>query len=169
MSSAERKLAKTFFFFALAGLRRRYRRIHVRFIAHTTEAWEFAEREFFEVAGSGGTEASCAFRLAQQLLAEHYEASAYNAYLLYASDGENAVEDREPALAALAGLAGRLNHFGYLETRPPTTRFGHTQMRSIVADLKAQGASADEDIVSEVKDVWRAIRHFFVREAADGR
>ncbi len=169
MSAAERKLAKTFFFFALAGLRRRYRRIHVRFIAHTTEAWEFAEREFFEVSGSGGTEASCAFRLAHQLLAEHYEASAYNAYLLYASDGENAVEDREPALAALAGLAGRLNHFGYLETRPPTTRFGHTQMRAIVADLKAQGASADEDIVSEVKDVWRAIRHFFVREAADAR
>jgi uncharacterized sporulation protein YeaH/YhbH (DUF444 family) len=166
MSGAERKLAKTFFFFALAGLRRRYRKIDVRFIAHTTEAWEFAEAAFFEVTGSGGTEASCAFKLAQRVLDEHYDPSAYNAYLFYASDGENAVEDREPAFAALAALAGRLNHFGYVETRPPTTRFGHTQMRSIVADLKAHGAPADEDVVSEVKDVWRAIRHFFVREAA---
>jgi uncharacterized sporulation protein YeaH/YhbH (DUF444 family) len=166
MSGAERKLAKTFFFFALAGLRRRYRKIDVRFIAHTTEAWEFAESAFFEVTGSGGTEASCAFRLAQQVLDEHYDASAYNAYLFYASDGENAVEDREPAFASLAKLTQRLNHFGYLETRPPTTRFGHTQMRAIVADLKARGAPADEDVVSEVKDVWRAIRHFFVREAA---
>jgi uncharacterized sporulation protein YeaH/YhbH (DUF444 family) len=165
MSGAERKLAKTFFFFALAGLRRRYRKIDVRFIAHTTEAWEFAEPAFFEVTGSGGTEASCAFQLARQLLDDHYDPASYNAYLFYASDGENAVEDREPAFAALAGLCERLNHFGYLETRPPTTRFGHTQMRSIVADLKARGAPADEDVVSEVKDVWRAIRHFFVREA----
>lgn len=168
MSGAERKLAKTFFFFALAGLRRRYRHIDVRFIAHTTEAWEFAERAFFEVTGAGGTEASCAFALARKILDEHYEPAAWNAYLFYASDGENAVEDREPAFAALAGLAERLNHFGYLETRPPTTRFGHTQMRGIVADLKARGAPAEEDVVAEVKDVWRAIRHFFVREAAEG-
>lgn len=166
MSTAERKLAKTFFFFALAGLRRRYRQIEVRFVAHTTEAWEFAEGAFFEVTGSGGTEASCAFRLARQVLDEHYEASAWNAYLFYASDGENAVEDRERATESLAALAARLNHFGYLETRPPTTRYGHTQMRAIVADVKARGAPAEEDVVSEVKDVWRAIRHFFVREAA---
>jgi uncharacterized sporulation protein YeaH/YhbH (DUF444 family) len=165
MSTAERKLAKTFFFFALAGLRRRYRRIDVRFIAHTTEAWEFAEGAFFEVTGSGGTEASCAFQLARKLLDEHYDAASYNAYLFYASDGENAVEDRDPAFAALTALAERLNHFGYLETRPPSTRFGHTQMRGIVADLRANGMAANEEVVAEVKDVWRAIRHFFVREA----
>lgn len=169
MSAAERKLAKTFFFFALAGLRRRYRRIEVRFVAHTTEAWEFAEPQFFEVSGSGGTEASCAFRLAARLIDEHPGGPPANSYLFYASDGENAVEDREPALAALAGLAGRLNHFGYLETRPASTRFGQTQMRLIVADLKARGAPVDEDVVTELKDVWRAIRHFFVREAEGAR
>ena len=87
MTSIERKLAKTFFFFALSGLRRQYHRVDVRFVAHTTEAWEFAEKDFFEVTGSGGTMASCAFDLVQGILDEHYEASQWNAYMFYASDG----------------------------------------------------------------------------------
>src|ERR1051325_2599483 len=117
MTAAERKLAKTFFFFSLSGLRRQYHRVDVRFIAHTTQAWEFPEAQFFEAAGSGGTAASSAFVLADKILEESYPTSAYNAYLFYASDGENAGEDRAPAAAALAKLAERLNYLGYIETR----------------------------------------------------
>jgi uncharacterized sporulation protein YeaH/YhbH (DUF444 family) len=47
MTHAERKLAKTFFFFALQGLRRKYGKVETRFIAHTTQAWEFSEPAFF--------------------------------------------------------------------------------------------------------------------------
>src|SRR5262249_54775413 len=97
MTAAERKLAQTFFFFSLSGLRRQYHRVEVRFIAHTTQAWEFPEAQFFEAAGSGGTAASSAFVLAQQILEDQYPSSQYNAYLFYASDGENAGEDRQPA------------------------------------------------------------------------
>ena len=55
MGEEHRKLAKSFFFWAVQGLRRQYRQLEVVFIAHTTEAWEFAEEEFFRVTGSGGT------------------------------------------------------------------------------------------------------------------
>ncbi len=104
MTAVERKLAKTFFFFALSGLRRQYHRVEVRFVAHTTEAWEFPEREFFEVTGSGGTMASCAFELVQSILDANYEPSQYNAYVFYASDGENATDDRQAAGASLRKL-----------------------------------------------------------------
>ncbi len=79
MAQAERKLAKSFFFFALQGLRRRYARVETRFIAHTTRAWEFSEAEFFQVNGMGGTMASTAFRLSRELLQEHYAPGRYTA------------------------------------------------------------------------------------------
>jgi uncharacterized sporulation protein YeaH/YhbH (DUF444 family) len=164
MTEVERKLAKTFFFFALSGLRRQYRRIDVRFIAHTTEAWEFPENEFFEVTGSGGTAASSAFRLALQLMSTRYAPSQYNAYLFYASDGENAADDRMPATEALGALAEQMNYIGYLETRPGTTRFAQTNMRSIVGELIDRGANVGSQVVADVGDVWQAIRHFFRHE-----
>ena len=164
MTEVERKLAKTFFFFVLSGLRRQYHRIDVRFIAHTTEAWEFPEQQFFEVTGSGGTAASTAFGLALQLMEEHYAPSQYNAYLFYASDGENGADDRVPAAEALAALTEQMNYIGYLETRPGTTRFAQTNMRSIVGELIDSGARIGSQVVADVGDVWQAIRHFFVHE-----
>jgi uncharacterized protein len=165
MTEVERKLAKTFFFFALSGLRRQYHRIDCRFIAHTTEAWEFPEREFFEVTGSGGTSASSALHLAQQLMATHYTPSQYNAYLFYASDGENSADDRAAAATALSALAEQMNYIGYLETRPGTSRFAQTNMRSLVGELIDRGAHVGSQVVADVADVWQAIRHFFVHES----
>ena len=49
MSDRDRKLAKTFFFWVVQGLRREYRSLETVFVAHTTEAWEFNEAEFFQV------------------------------------------------------------------------------------------------------------------------
>jgi len=165
MTAAERKLAKTFFFFSLSGLRRQYHRVEVRFIAHTTQAWEFPEAQFFEAAGSGGTAASSAFVLAQQILEQHYEPSQYNAYLFYASDGENSGEDRAPAAAALAKLAERLNYLGYIETRLGTVRFSQTDMRTLIGSLSDGSMRADTQVVADVNDVWQAIRRFFVHQA----
>jgi hypothetical protein len=166
MTAAERKLAKTFFFFSLSGLRRQYHRVEVRFIAHTTQAWEFPEAQFFEAAGSGGTAASSAFALAQQILDQHYPPSQYNAYLFYASDGENAGEDRQPAAAALAKLAERLNYLGYIETRLGTVRFSQTDMRTLMGGLADAGMSVDSQVVADINDVWQAIRRFFVHQAS---
>jgi len=40
MTERDRQLAKTFFFWAVAGLRREYRYLETVFVAHTTDAWE---------------------------------------------------------------------------------------------------------------------------------
>ena len=165
MTTVERQLAKTFFFFALQGLRRQYHRVETRFIAHTTDAWEFSEKDFFEVTGSGGTMASSAFQLALGLLEEHYDATQYNAYLFYASDGENSTEDRTTAGESLRALAERLNYLGSLETRAGTVRFAQTDMRSLMETLAASGAPVGTHIVSEKKDIWQAIRQFFVQQS----
>ncbi len=61
MSVRDRQLAKTFFFWVVQGLRRQYKYLEPVFVAHTVDAWEFQEQEFFQVAGTGGTVASSAF------------------------------------------------------------------------------------------------------------
>jgi len=40
MTESDRQLAKTFFFWVAAGLRREYRTLDIVFVAHTTDAWE---------------------------------------------------------------------------------------------------------------------------------
>ncbi|MDB5754680.1 MAG: hypothetical protein JWR56_1108, partial [Massilia sp.] len=108
MTHAERRLAKSFFFFALQGIRRKYAKVGTRFIAHTTRAWEFTEADFFHVSGSGGTIASSAFRLTLDLVRGELDAAHDNIYMFYASDGENFTEDRAAANLALLELAGTL-------------------------------------------------------------
>ena len=166
MAQAERKLAKSFFFFALQGLRRSYAKVETRFIAHTTRAWEFSEAEFFQVNGMGGTMASSAFRLSHELLQERYAPGRYNAYLFYASDGENFSEDRGAASLALGQLAGMLNYMGYVETVPGVPRSLETEMHSLCAEQERRGLPLHSSILARPDDVWAAIRTFFRHEAA---
>ena len=62
MGERERQISKTFFFWAIQGLRRQYRHLELVFVAHTSEAWEFQEEEFFRVTGTGGTVASAGLK-----------------------------------------------------------------------------------------------------------
>ncbi|MDB5909865.1 MAG: hypothetical protein JWP34_3979 [Massilia sp.] len=169
MTHAERKLAKSFFFFALQGIRRKYAKVGTRFIAHTTRAWEFTEADFFHVSGSGGTIASSAFRLTLDLVRGELDAAHDNIYMFYASDGENFTEDRAAANLALLELAGTLNYVGYIETLPGLPRTLDTEMRRLCADLERRGLPIGNSVLANNDDVWRALRRFFTQEAGAGR
>ncbi len=164
MTQVERKLAKSFFFFALHGIRRKYARVQTRFIAHTTHAWEFSEHEFFKVTGIGGTIASSAFRLVRELVAHELDPVHNNIYMFYASDGENFTEDRAASSQVLAELAGMLNHIGYVETLPGVPRALETEMHRLCAELQRRGLPVTSSVLSSPDDVWRALRTFFSQE-----
>ncbi len=168
MTDAERKLAKTFFFFVLQGIRRKYGKVETRFIAHTTQAWEFSEPEFFQVTGTGGTGASSAFDLALEIIAGDYDPSQYNGYLFYASDGENFTEDRGAATRGLQQLTSLLNYVGYVETVPGSSRVTDTEMKAICRQLEQAGARLGSCVLHQPDDVWKAIRQFFMQEALQG-
>jgi uncharacterized protein len=164
MTDAERKLAKSFFFFVLQGIRRRYGKVETRFIAHTTQAWEFSESEFFNVSGTGGTGASTAFKLALELVETEYDPSQYNGYLFYASDGENFTEDRAAASEYLGKLGGLLNYIGYVETVPGSPRTSETEMKMLCGEIERSGAPVGSSVLTRHEDVWKAIRKFFVQQ-----
>jgi uncharacterized sporulation protein YeaH/YhbH (DUF444 family) len=161
MTQIERKLAKSFFFFALQGIRRKYSKVETRFIAHTTHAWEFSEAEFFQVSGIGGTIASSAFRLTLDVVKNELNAANSNIYLFYASDGENFTEDRAAASQSLVELAGMLNYIGYIETLPGVPRSLETEMRRLCNDLERRGLPIGSSVLAGSDDVWRALRKFF--------
>jgi len=163
MTEAERKLAKNFFFFALQGIRRRYGRVETRFIAHTTQAWEFSEMDFFQVTGTGGTGASSAFNFTLHMIDDDYDLSQYNVYLFYASDGENFTEDRAAATESLSKLGSILNYVGYVETVPGNSRTNETEMQMICNQLEKSGAPIGSCILNNPDDIWKAIRHFFTQ------
>jgi sporulation protein YhbH len=165
MTQIERKLAKSFFFFALQGIRRKYAKVETRFIAHTTHAWQFGEADFFQVSGVGGTIASSAFRLAADLIRAELNPAQNNIYMFYASDGENFTEDRAAASQSLTELAGMLNYIGYIETLPGVPRSLETEMRRLCNDLERRGMPVGSSVLSNSEDVWKALRKFFTEES----
>jgi uncharacterized protein len=167
MTDAERKLAKTFFFFVLQGIRRKYGKVEIRFLAHTTQAWEFSEPDFFQVTGTGGTGASTVFALATQMIETEYDSSHYNIYFFYASDGDNFTEDRNAAMNALTRVASLVNFIGYVETVPGSSRVTETEMHMICNQLEQSGASLGSCVLNQPEDVWKAIRKFFVHKIAE--
>src|ERR671937_163194 len=167
MDEAQRRLAKQFFFFALQGIRRQYAKVETVFLAHAAQAWEFDESQFFQASSSGGTVSSSAFRLALEVLQTRYDPSRYNVYFFYASDGENAAEDRDEARASLTEIARQVNYTGYCETGGVATfRPRDTQLAELFTELKGSGLAVGTRHIASQDDVWKAIREFFSQQAA---
>ncbi len=166
MDEAQRRLAKQFFFFALQGIRRQYAKVETVFLAHAAQAWEFDESQFFQASSSGGTVTSSVARLALEVMEKRYDPSRYNVYFFYASDGENAAEDRDEARAALAAIAEQVNYSGYCETGGVATfRPRDTQLAEIFTELKGAGLAVGTSHLASQDDVWNAIREFFTQQA----
>lgn len=165
MTEHDRKLAKSFFFWTLQGLRRQYRYIETVFVAHTVTAWEFSEEEFFQVTAQGGTIASVAFKKVGEIIEERFSADRYNIYLFYASDGENFPQDRRPALKSLEKLSTIANFIGYLETSPESLLGPETSTNQIFQYLTEKGLAVGSYPLRAQDDVWLAIRGFFQCQA----
>jgi uncharacterized protein len=168
MDEAQRRLAKQFFFFALQGVRRQYAKVETVFLAHAAQAWEFEESQFFQASSSGGTVSSSVAQLALDVMKARYDPGRYNVYFFYASDGENAAEDRDEARAALTALARQVNYCGYIETGGLATfRPRDTQLAEIFAELKTAALPVGTSHLASQDDVWNAIRQFFTQQARD--
>jgi uncharacterized sporulation protein YeaH/YhbH (DUF444 family) len=163
MGERERQIAKTFFFWAIQGLRRQYRHLDLVFVAHTSDAWEFQEEEFFLVNGTGGTVASAGFAKVQQIVAERFSPSQYNVYLFYASDGENFPSDQPQASATLAAVTAACNYAGFLEIAPLAGPEPDSEIGRLFLELARENGNIGAYRVASTDDIWAAVRHFFAQ------
>jgi len=164
MTEADRQLAKTFFFWVAAGLRREYRALDIVFIAHTTEAWEFSEADFFKVAGSGGTVASTGLNKVQEVISERFDPGSCNVYLFYASDGDNAMDDRGASRSALESLGRQVRYAGYVEICSGL-RSSQSETARLFDAAGPLGLTSGRCSIRDTNDVANAVRHFFMLEA----
>jgi uncharacterized protein len=165
MTERDRQLAKTFFFWAAAGLRREYQALDIVFVAHTTDAWEFSEADFFKVTGSGGTVASVGLAKVREIMQERCNPSSCNVYLFYASDGDNASDDRVAARGELEGIAKLARYSGYLEISSAAARSTMTETSQLFQEVAASGMPSGRFSISGPDDIAAAVRHFFAAES----
>jgi uncharacterized protein len=165
MGERERQISKTFFFWAIQGLRRQYRQLDLVFVAHTSEAWEFQEEEFFRVSGTGGTVASAGLKKVREIIDERFSPSQYNVYLFYASDGENFPSDQPQAMTALEELADDCNYAGFLEVAPLAGTLPDSEIGKLFLDLARRDGKVGAFRVNGTDDIWNAVRHFFSSDA----
>jgi uncharacterized sporulation protein YeaH/YhbH (DUF444 family) len=165
MSDRDRKLAKTFFFWVVQGLRRQYRSLETVFVAHTTEAWEFNEADFFQVTGSGGTVSSTGLLKVREIMDSRHNPGRSNIYLFYASDGDNNMSDTPAARAALASIAADTCYTGYVEVASGISRQLDTEIGRLFTELAAAGCAAGGYALKDFDDVWGAVKHFFAAES----
>lgn len=165
MGERERQISKTFFFWAIQGLRRQYRQLDLVFVAHTSEAWEFEEEEFFRVSGTGGTVASAGLKKVREIIDERFSPSQYNVYLFYASDGENFPSDQPQAMTALEDLAKDCNYSGFLEVAPLAGAMPDSEIGKLFLDLARRDGKVGAFRANGTDDIWNAVRHFFSSDA----
>jgi len=93
MGEHEKTLSRKFFWLLYMFLARKYEKITVRFISHTTEAKEVDEDEFFNSRESGGTMVSSALSTLAKIITDEYADGNTNVYVCQCSDGDNWYED----------------------------------------------------------------------------
>ena len=115
MTVARKRMARLFFYWCVQFLRSRYEQTEIVFLAHTTEAREVTEEEFFGRVESGGTKVSSAFEAVQGIQRDRYPADDWNIYVLHVSDGDNFTADNKRALELIEALTQICSLVGYLE------------------------------------------------------
>jgi uncharacterized protein len=163
MNVDRKRIARLFFYWCVQFLRTRYEETEIAFVAHTTEARDVTEEEFFGRVESGGTKVSSAFELIEGMQRERYPADDWNVYVLHVSDGDNFTADNQRTLEFVRRLTEPCSLVGYLEVDP--SGGGGTHKLSRFYEQEAAGldgfvfADAADD-----RELWPALKKFFAKD-----
>jgi hypothetical protein len=118
MDEEKKIIARRWFALLYAFIQRRYATTELVFIAHTTEAFEMSEEDFFSTRMNGGTSVSPALEMVDNIIKERYDPNETNIYVCHASDGDNWDDDNDLVVDRLTGdhpLLDKVNLFSYIE------------------------------------------------------
>lgn len=118
MDSNKKTIARRWFALLYAFIKRRYSNTELVFVAHTDEAIEMSETDFFTTKVNGGTKVSAALKLVNEIIKERYDSNQTNIYVSHASDGDNWDDDNEAVMDEMmntSGLMNKIQLFSYVE------------------------------------------------------
>jgi uncharacterized sporulation protein YeaH/YhbH (DUF444 family) len=101
----------------------------------------------------------------REIAEERFNPASCNVYLFYASDGDNASDDRTSAQDELEHLSKIARYSGYLEIAANGARGSTTEVFRLWEQMGSAGMPSGQFIVSSADDIAAAVRHFFSTEA----
>nr|WP_092074498.1 YeaH/YhbH family protein [Dendrosporobacter quercicolus]NSL49113.1 YeaH/YhbH family protein [Dendrosporobacter quercicolus DSM 1736]SDM99090.1 hypothetical protein SAMN04488502_11016 [Dendrosporobacter quercicolus] len=165
MDQTKKYLARSFYFLLYQFVRWKYQHVEVVFIAHTTEAKEVTEWEFFHRGEAGGTVISSGYAKALEIIEQRYAPEIWNIYAFHCSDGDNWGDDNTKAIALARQLCEICVLFGYGEIA-----FSHgwnvTIRRDFERDLKADNFVIA--LMNKQEDIWPAFKKILDKQSDAG-
>ena len=158
MGERERQISKTFFFWAIQGLRRQYRHLELVFVAHTSEAWEF-RRRVLPRHRHGGTVASRPEESTRDRR-RALQPSQYKVYLFYPPTARTSLRTSRRRRALEDWSATATSPASEVARMPRRTRQRESDGCS---SNRARRGQRRAYRVSGTDDIWNAVRHFFGR------
>ena len=158
MDQATKEIAKRFYILLYLFLSRTYKNIDVVYIRHHTQAKEVDEQEFFYSQETGGTIASSALELMNNIINERYNDNQWNIYGAQASDGDNWADDSPHCKSLLEKqILPRARYFSYIEI----TQRAHQTLWQQYEQLKESHANFATAHIKEVSDIYPIFRELF--------
>lgn len=159
IGASEKRISRLFYYWAVRFLRTRYAHVEIVFLAHTTEAFELGEEQFFGRQPSGGTLVSSVYSLAREISRQRFPASDWNIYLLHSSDGDNLASDNQRTFELIREALADASLVGYLEIAgsPGSKRLSEILEAEAIPGLVVCRAQNE-------RDLWPALRQLFARD-----
>ncbi len=162
MDQATKDIAKRFYILLYLFLTRTYKSIDVVYIRHHTQAKEVDEHEFFYSQETGGTIASSALELMDEIINERYSQSSWNIYGAQASDGDNWADDSPHCRELLTEkLLPKVRYFSYIEI----TQRAHQTLWQQYSEVEAQSSHFSMQHIKSADDIYPVFRDIFKKNA----
>jgi len=158
MDQATKEMAKRFYILLYLFLSRTYKNIDVVYIRHHTQAKEVDEHEFFYSQETGGTIASSALELMNDIISERYNDNQWNIYGAQASDGDNWADDSPRCQAILEKqILPKSRYFSYIEI----TQRAHQTLWKHYQQVEESHTNFAMQHIKSVADIYPVFRELF--------
>lgn len=166
MTNEKKYIVKSFFWWMVKFLERKFDNVELIFIAHDTEAKETEEENFFAISQSGGTMVSSAFILAKKIIENRFPENIWNNYVFSFSDGDNWPEDNERCVQAVKNILPLCQAVGYGEVNVSNDFFGWSRLTEVFSE-NSDLVNNERFIVAAIEkreDIYKTLKEFLPKE-----
>jgi uncharacterized sporulation protein YeaH/YhbH (DUF444 family) len=170
MTSERKYIVKSFFWWMVRFIEKKYKHVDLIFIAHDTQAREVEEENFFKISEGGGTMVSSAFVLANEIIESRYPSNLWNNYVFSFSDGDNWGSDNEKCIKTVKELLPKCQAIGYGEIECGDYFFGWSSSSSYKMSTLAKHFGKDAELVDNERfllatiekkeDIYKCLKEF---------
>ncbi|MFT7403589.1 YeaH/YhbH family protein [Zhongshania sp.] len=162
MSEEKKDLAKRFYTLLYLFLSRKYKKVELVFIRHTSNAEEVDEHNFFYGLQTGGTVVMSALNLMLEVQQERYSPNEWNIYGAQVSDGDAFGSDPQRSAMRLSkDILPLCKYFAYVEV--PDSPSSITPLAAAYGQIRNQTFAMST--VMDRSDVYPVLRELFHKES----